>query len=460
VSSNADRVATTATGDTDINTNGTPKTFSTTQSSSNEQEQTGAGTVPAPREPEFPSGSQRPNGQGTVTDPSQAGTVTDPSQAGTVTRAAPAITVGNGADDNNTAASAVSASATVNSAANSSEPINPQNNVLDQFASYTYGASVYLMTPEAYKTFVTTKKRTLNGSNLLFQSGGASVSGTQTIDGLTSIDPVANGRNPYFDVDFYIDSLNINTVFPGKQTQAAHMSSELKFTVIEPNGITLLDRMYAAVQDHVPKSACKTNYTAVQYLLVIRWYGWDLDGNLIRGVGQTQGLTDPNAVVEKFIPFRIQKIDWSVTNKLVTYDFVCAPVGQFIGGGQAHATIPYDIELTDSTVGGLLGGETQYGTAAPPQNPGVDSSGRANAASDPRVPGNAAGTPATPQKANAAPSNKPTIRQGLMGAMNDFQRKLVRDKKYEYANHYEIVFANGAESIRDASIIKPKNINT
>jgi hypothetical protein len=268
---------------------------------------------------------------------------------------------------------------------------------------------------------------------------------------------VASGRNPYFDVDFYIDSLSIDTAFPGKQTQAAHMASSLKFTVIEPNGITLLDRMYAAVQDHVPKSACKTNYTAVQYLLAIRWYGWDLDGNLIRGVGQTQGLTDPNAVVEKFIPFRIQKIDWSVTNKLVTYDFVCAPVGQFMGGGQAHATIPYDIELTDSTVGGLLGGETQYGTAAPPQNPGVDSSGRANAAADPRVPGNAAGTPAAPQKANSAPSNKPTIRQGLMGAMNDFQRKLVQDKKYEYANHYEIVFANGAESIRDASIIKPEN---
>ena len=481
---NADQIATTETGDRDINTNGAVKSFSVTQASFGNTEDSNGDTVSgnppliAPRVPEFPSGTTLPsalnsgiNRAGSEFDTEaingldfgisksdtaaqqQSGTA-PPASLGAVAAVTAGVAAGDDSGNNN----AASTSAAVNAAANSNEPIKPQNNILDQYASYTYGISVYLMTPEGYKRFVVSKKRTLNGSNLLFQSGGAPVSGTQTVDGITSVDPVANGRNPYFDVDFYIDSLSINTAFPGKQTQAAHMASELKFTVIEPNGITLLDRMYAAVQDHVPKDgAGKVNYTAVQYLMAIRWYGWDIDGNLVRGVGQTQGLTDPNAVVEKFIPFRIRKIDWSVTNKLVTYDFVCAPVGQFVGGGQAHATIPYDIELTDSTVGGLLGGDTQYGTAAPPQNPGVDTSGRANAAADPRVPGNAAGTPAAPQKANAAPSSKPTIRQGLMGAMNDFQRKLVQDKKYEYANHYEIVFANGAESIRDASIIKPEN---
>jgi hypothetical protein len=216
------------------------------------------------------------------------------------------------------------------------------------------------------------------------------------------------------------------------------MGTELKFTVIEPNGITLLDRMYAAVQDHVPKDgAGKVNYTAVQYLLAIRWYGWDLDGDLIRGSGQTQGLTDPNAAIEKFVPFKIQTVNWGVSNKLVTYDFVCKPVGQLIAGGQSRGTIPYDIELTDSTVGGLLGGDAQYGTASPNATPPT--------------------APEAPQKANAAPSNKPTIRQGLMGAMNDFQKKLVQDGIYEYADTYEIVFANGAESIRDSSIIKPEN---
>ena len=427
--SNADRVATTATGETDINTNGPTKTFSTTQSSSDGQEQTGTGLIKEPKNPEYPPGTNRPDGEGKVTDPSQAGEA----PAGV-----PKVTPGNGADDNNTRSSAASTSADTNNAANDPLTIKPQDNVLDKFASYTYGISVYLMTPESYKTFVVSKKRTLNGSNLLFQSGGAPVGGSQSPGGLTSLEPSDTGRNPYFDVDFYIDSLTIDTAFPGKQTGAAHMASELKFTVVEPNGITLLDRMYAAVQDHVPKDgAGKVNYTAVQYLLAIRWYGWDLNGELIRGVGQTQGLTDPNAAIEKFFPFKIQTVNWGVSNKLVTYDFVCKPVGQLISGGQARGTIPYDIELTDSTVGGLLGGDAQYGTASPNATP-------------PTAPG-------APQKANAAPSNKPTIRQGLMGAMNDFQKKLVQDGIYEYADTYEIVFANGAESIRDSSIIKPEN---
>jgi hypothetical protein len=429
VPSNADRVPTTDTGDTDVNTNGQTKSFSTTQSSSDTQEQTGEGLVTAPRAPEFPPGTDRPGGEGKVTDPSQAGEAPG---------GKPAVTAGGGALDDSGKETAASTSAATNNEANDPQTIKPQDNALDKFASYTYGISVYLMTPQAYKAFVTTKKRTLNGSNLLFQSGGAPVSGTQTVNGITSVDPVSNGRNPYFDVDFYIDSLTLDTQFPGKQTGAAHMASDLKFTVIEPNGITLLDRMYAAVQDHVPKDgAGKVNYTAVQYLLAIRWYGWDLDGNLIRNVGQTQGLTDPNAAIEKFVAFKIRNVNWSVSNKLVTYDFVCAPVGQQVAGGQARGTIPYDIELTDSTVGGLLGGDAQYGTASPNATP-------------PTAPG-------APQKANAAPSNKPTIRQGLMGAMNDFQKKLVQDGIYEYADTYEIVFANGAESIRDSSIIKPEN---
>ena len=427
---NAERTPTVATGDTDINVNGPPKTFSVTQAATNAQEQTGTGLIKEPKNPEYPPGTDRPGGEGKVTDPSQAGEA----PAGV-----PKLTPGNGADDNNTRSTPASTSAATNNAANDPITIKPQDNALDKFASYTYGISVYLMTPEAYKTFVTSKKRTLNGSNLLFQSGGApGNSGIQFPGDPTDQAPVGASRNSYFDVDFYIDSLTLDTAFPGKQTGAAHMGTELKFTVIEPNGITLLDRMYAAVQDHVPKDgAGKVNYTAVQYLLAIRWYGWDPDGQLIRGVGQTQGLTDPNAAIEKFVPFKIQTVNWGVSNKLVTYDFVCKPVGQLIAGGQSRGTIPYDIELTDSTVGGLLGGDAQYGTTSPNATPPT--------------------APEAPQKANAAPSNKPTIRQGLMGAMNDFQKKLVQDGVYEYADTYEIVFANGAESIRDSSIIKPEN---
>ena len=432
-SSNAEQVATTNTGDVDTNTNGPTKTFSTTQGTSADQDDGRGGAPPPAPQPPTVVNPANP-GQGGEDGGGSAGPDAAPPPG------APKTGLGVGANDDKTAPSPGSRAVEVNNAYNADQTVQPRDNILDQFASYTYGISVYLMTPEAYKNFVTTKVRTLNGSNLLFQSGGAPASNSITSPSeLTSTPNNTAGRNPYFDVDFYIDSLSIDTAFPGKQTQSAHMASELKFTVIEPNGITLLDRIYAAVQDHVPKDgAGKVNYTAVQYLLAIRWYGWDLDGNLIRNVGNTNGLTDANAAVEKFFPFKIQKINWSVNNKLVTYDFVCAPVGQMVAGGQARGTIPYDIELTDNTVGGLLGGDAVYNTESVNTAPNTN--------------------PAAPPKANAAPSSKTTIRQGLMGAMNDFQQKLVQDGKYDYADRYEIVFANGAESIRDASITKPTNI--
>jgi hypothetical protein len=431
-SSNADRVPTAASGDADANTDGQTKTFSTTQSTSTSQDDGQGGqplaNPPAPTAvaPERPAAGDQGDGGG------DSGAQVPPSGA-------PKTTPGVAAEDDKTAQSAGSTAVEVNNAYNNDQTVQPQPNILDKFASYTYGVAVYLMTPEAYKNFITSKKRTLNGYNLLFQSGGAPGSDAIQFPGeVTSSPDNTAGRNPYFDLDFYIDSLTLETQFPGKQTQAAHAACDLKFTVVEPNGITLLDRIYAAVQDHVPKDgAGKVNYTAVQYMLAIRWYGWDINGDLIRGVGATNGLTDPNAAVEKFIPFKIQKINWAVSNKLVTYDFVCAPVGQDIAGGQNRGTIPYDIELTDSTVGGLLGGDAQYGTASTNNSPGTP--------------------PAAPQLANAAPSNRPTIRQGLMGAMNDFQQKLVRDNIYTYGDRYEIVFVNGAESIRDASITKPNN---
>ena len=55
------------------------------------------------------------------------------------------------------------------------EQIAPRSNVLDKFSSYTYRASVYLVTPQQYAQLLVSKKRTVNGYQLLFQSGGAPI---------------------------------------------------------------------------------------------------------------------------------------------------------------------------------------------------------------------------------------------------------------------------------------------
>ena len=394
----------------------------------------------------------------------------------------------------------------VNNGFNKNTLIAPQPNILDRYASYTYNISVYLTSPEQYRQLITSKRRKINGYNLLFQSGGApiNVGGAQgalgaaqqaaqadlEAEGIGFV-PGANtpgasapdaGRSPFFPDDFYIDSVTIDNQFPGKQTGAAHMVTNMKFTVIEPAGITLLDRLYEAVQDFAPKDATGAiNYTAAQYLMVVRWYGYDQSGKLVRpGAAGPDGLSDPNAVCEKFVPFIIKKINWSVSNKLVSYDFECGPIGQQIGGTTARGSIPYDIELSDSTVEGLLGGDVKYGTGTSSNaNPGASTTAATNqsnaetarlarqnaaaapvtynAAKDSQAANVSTTTPAPP-KANQAPTPKKTITSGLIGAMNKFQAELVEKKIYQYPDEYEIVFADGADKIKSAKITLPGKV--
>jgi len=373
---------------------------------------------------------------------------------------------------------------------NTSTDIVPQPNVLDRFASYTYSASVYLMSTKQYTQLLRSKKKTINGYNLLFQSGGAppnnggfqgalgtgqqnstggdGTNSTTPPGGILGTNDVDAGRNPAFPLDFYIDSITMDNALPGRQTQSPHMVTSLKFTVVEPGNISLLDRLYEAVQDMaqtIGDSTQTINYTAAAYLMVIRWYGYDINGNLV-AVGAADpntGLTDPNAVVEKFIPFLIRKINWQVSSKLVTYEFDCAPINQKVAGGTRRGTIPYDVQLTDSNVGKLLGGDLVYASASPPTtsaaNPGASSSyAPPSNATRGGYTGNIDGSP--PPKANSAASAKQTVKDGLMGAMNAYQQQLVKDGIYTAADTYEIVFvadAKGNQPIRDARITLPAN---
>ena len=391
----------------------------------------------------------------------------------------------------------------VNAAQNDPIQVKPQPNVLDRYSSYTWSASVYLMSSAQYSKLMNSKDKKIDGYNLLFQSGGAGASdgvirppastggggggGEESVFDPTATNRTTNSnyatanRSPFFSNDFYIDSVTVETQCVGKGTGAAHLATNLKFTVVEPQGITLLDRMYEAVANFEPKGADgKVNYTAATYLMVLRFYGYDESGNLVTpikgGLDSPTNTSDPSAVVEKFIPFIISKVNWTIGTKTVAYDFEAAPVGQNIGGGSSRGTIPYDVQLVDSTVGGLLGGNAKYSTGtAPNSNPGKSTSytqafdsgsggnswdnnaqteqDRLKAAQ--AAPGSGSSYKAPPSAA-AAPTPKKTITEGLMGAMNDFQQELVQRGTYLIADEYSIEFVGipGLASAADISNAK------
>jgi len=248
----------------------------------------------------------------------------------------------------------------------------PKNNVLDQYASYTYNIGWYLLTPEQYTTLQKTSKITVSQYNLLIQSGGApagtagvqpelrDASGRRT----GSSDPRSTtfagsnstnaGRNPFFGLDYYFDNLEIKSTITGKGSNRAHNATELSFTVTETSGITLIDNLYKAVQSVYKKiteeSVNGVPYVAAYYALIIRFYGYDQNGKIV----QASDSDNNNAVVEKIIPFRLSDINFSVNNRLVEYQVKATAIPYSIGFGSNLGVIKADIEISGATVKDLL----------------------------------------------------------------------------------------------------------
>jgi hypothetical protein len=229
----------------------------------------------------------------------------------------------------------------------------PRNNVLDQYASYTYNIGWYLMTPEQYTALQKTRKMTISQYNLLIQSGGApsTVEGVQpelTTGGAVAGVSRSAGRNPFFGLDYYFDNLEIKSVITGKGSNSAHNAAELSFSVTETAGITLIDNLWNAVKAAYKDS--KIPYSAAIYALVIRFYGYDENGKIV----QASDSDNKNAVVEKIIPFKLADIDFTVSNKLIEYRVKGVAIPYTVGFGTNLGVIKANIEISGATVKDLM----------------------------------------------------------------------------------------------------------
>lgn len=407
-------------------------------------------------------------------------------------RPIPGGSPGVGARSDDAGASNVSTTADVVSAINAinfSDKIEAQDNVLNQYSSYTYAASLYLMDQTEYAAMVNRGQRStaIPKSRLLVQSGGAALDGS---------------RNTYFDLDYYIDDIELKSFILGLGTRLAHNVKEVKFTVIEPNGISFLEKLDSAVQEfarQAPSNANKNKraWTSAIYLLVIRFYGYDQQGNLVRGGnnGINQG-SDPNAFVEKFYPLVITRVNFKIQNKIVEYNIEAKAPPFLINNGQDRATIPFNIELSGQTLKDLLAGPAVYAEnqvsvtaggnasntvpSAATRTPLATTAGgaatgtrlnvgrRQPAATPAATAANptdgrlASGTQTTPgatapPKANAVVPKSATVRKGLMSALNEYQRKLVAEGRQQFADEYDVEFM--LDVLANAKIVDIGKVN-
>lgn len=207
-------------------------------------------------------------------------------------------------------------------------PINPEENELSKFSSYTYNIALYLVNSTSYVNLMTAPnnpQQVLNDGLLLMRSGGV---GNDNMD-------------TEFGNDFFIDNLEIDNIAvgPSKFKQNTN-ATNIKFSIIEPRGVTLLERLRDAAGSVL--NSTKERYIHAPYLLEITFKGYDELGRIV-----------PADSRPKYIPIRITDMQFDVSEAGTEYVVEAIPFAHHVFG-HITSTIPINIELSAKTVGDVF----------------------------------------------------------------------------------------------------------
>lgn len=249
-------------------------------------------------------------------------------------------------------------------------PLNAQNPT-SILSSFTYQITLYISTPEAYTKFVSDPGsiRLEDGYYVVAQSGGLGQDEKRALSASGSIDSNKG-------LDFYIDDLNFEMLFPGgdKTTSA---STQFNFKIIEPIGFTFFTKM-SILADQINKKSTmisgaeyKPHLFQQYYMLGIRFYGYDKDGNIAvpskleLDHNKEHAITDPYAMFERFFPIKLTKATYKLDGKAVTYAVEAVSENLMCAFGSIHGTVKNPTEIVAGTVfEALSGGAGQKSTNA------------------------------------------------------------------------------------------------
>ena len=223
--------------------------------------------------------------------------------------------------------------------------VNPgkrKQNPLSSFASYTYNLSLYMVSPDAYDAFILSgrtninalRDNTENATNTFLNA--PNVGGAYLIAQSGGINNKAEIRAEGFDLDYYIDNLRIKTITNGKDSLTATNNTEITFRITEPYGFSFISNLKRA-QDELQKLSKTKNYSKLLnptrqfYILGIRFYGYDINGNIVTkdpsiisgSIDQTE---NSKGVFERFYDILISEITFKIEGRAVVYNIKAAPI--------------------------------------------------------------------------------------------------------------------------------------
>lgn len=242
---------------------------------------------------------------------------------------------------------------TYNTTSNIPKPDKRQYNPLSEYPSYTYQLSLYMITPDAYDTFVQNNRTGIDslydesgkGAYLIAQSGG--------------INNDVTPRAPGFLYDYYIDDLKIETAIAPKESGMSAATVDLSFTITEPYGFSFITNLKKASDSVTQYSQAKNikdlrNPSRQFFILGVRFLGYDARGNPIK---------ETNGMFERYWDIIITKINFKIDGKATVYSIKAASLAIQAALGTQRGMINEGASVKGNTVMDVLSGnsDTAFG---------------------------------------------------------------------------------------------------
>jgi len=336
-----------------------------------------------------------------------------------------------------------------------------RQNPLHKYATYTYGISLYILTPADINQISTTPELWVPGAGgvktCLISSGGKN-------SGVYS-------RNDNFKDDFYFDSLSMTTVIGLNNRSKSSNAIEIAFNVVEPYGMSLLDRIIATANE-----IKAPNFKAMPYLLEIDFYGYDDTGKASKLDDQRKRI--PIQIIElkikvntkgseyaiKAVPWNHQALSQSAVSTPINVEVAASTVAEFFANnGEDHESITKQelAKLNAKDNNQRIEKETKDLSGSQTTGTGPVGGGRGNVNPTPVDPDKSARTPEQSKSLNdnQAIVAKAFSVKSFCGGINGWFTDLIAKRLRVHADVINVEFHGSkevpVEKIRDAKITVP-----
>jgi hypothetical protein len=319
-----------------------------------------------------------------------------------------------------------------------------RENPLDGYANYTYGVSLHILPPSIYNKLVT-----VPGYQYIPVTDGGQ--GTVLIASAGRKGENFK-RDANFIEDFYFDNLKFMTIIGFNARTRGTNVIEVHFTIIEPYGITLMNRLLAVADTLKAK-----NWDQLPFMLQVDFYGNS-------DKGQPLG---PITEQTKFIPIKLINCKIKASLRGSEYQFDAVPYAH-TAYSESNCTTPAFFEVQAKNIQEFFSSTRDAGQAAII----VDSRNAANAAVKEANTNNNIVNSMGELGSNTAEAGKRTAdtlkgatdavqsnnntafkTYSYTAAINSYEKQLVKNNHQQFADEFNFVID---DDIANSLIVDPK----